>query len=237
VNAKTGGTGAELPVYGCPRIAEELELTGRLDDPLWQKAPAANLVETVSGKPGKFATEVRALCSATTFYVGFHCEDDYVWGTMTEYGSDIFKEEVVEIFVSPTGGLQQYFEINLSPKNVLFDACIFNSRTGPGPRSSANLKILRDFSITGIRTAVHVEGELDKPGAARFWRAEYAIPLDQLFNAPHNPPEVGDRWRINFYRIDSPRSGEQELYAWSPTGFPDFHAPWRFGTLTFQAPE
>jgi len=225
---------ADLPVYTCKRIHEEITISGKLDDPLWKIAGEAPLANAITGEPGRFKTGVRALCSDTTFYVGFHCDDDYVWSSHTEYGSPIFNEEVVEIFVSPSGSLQHYFEINLSPKNVLFDACILNNRTEPGPRSPASLKILDEYRMSGIKTAVHVEGELDKPGGAKYWRAEYAIPLDQLFSITHNPPEPGDEWRINFYHIDSPKKGEQEFYAWSPTLFLDYHAPWRFGILRFE---
>ncbi len=151
---------------------------------------------------------------------------------MSEHDSDIYNEECVEVFISPAGTAHQYYEINVSPKNVVFDACILNSRLTPGSRTP--FIGLPEYSPRGMRTVVHVEGKLDEPGKTKYWNVEYAIPLSQLFGAPHIPPRPGDEWRLNLYRIDYPKDGRQEFYAWNPTEIIDFHLPWRFGVLHFQ---
>jgi hypothetical protein len=222
---------SQVPVYQCPRISREVRLTGKLDDPLWEKAPVARLTHALTGAEPRYHTEARLVCSDTTLYIGFHCEDEYVWSTRTERDSDIWKEECVEVFISPAGTLHQYYEINVSPKNVQFDACILNPRVAPGVWKP--FRGLWEYTVEGLRTVVHVEGDLDAPGGAKFWNAEYAIPLDQLIGAPHTPPQPGDEWRLNMYRIDSPEPGKQEFYAWSSPGVLDFHTPLRFGTLRF----
>jgi len=226
------GTDVPPPVYACPRISREIVLDGRMSDPLWKTAPAVSFVDTVSGGPADQPTEVRLLCSATTLYIGFVCRDDYVWGTKTDPDSDIYREECVEVFLSPAGVPHQYYEIDVSPKNVVFDACILNPRTPADP----GLKFLglKDYRPEGLKTRVHVDGESDRKGAARSWTVEYAIPLAPLIGAPHIPPREGDSWRMNLYRIDSPEPGRQKFYAWSPTEKIDFHRPWRFGILKFQ---
>jgi len=221
-----------LPTYRCPRIESEVRLTGKLDDPLWEKAPVAKLQQARVGGEPRYRTEARLLCSDTTLYIGFHCEDEYVWGTKTERDSDIWTEECVEAFICPAGTPHQYYEVNISPKNVVFDACILNPRTEPGVRKP--FIGLWDYEVKGLKTAVHVEGEMDTPGSAKYWNAEYAIPLDQLIGAPHTPPEPGDEWRLNLYRIDSPERGKSEYYAWSPLELIDFHTPLRFGILRFE---
>jgi len=221
-----------LPVYRCPRIGRELRLTGKLDDPLWEKAPVAKLMQARTGAEPRYRTEARLLCSDTTLYIGFHCTDEYAWGTLTERDSQIWTEECVEAFISPAGSLHQYYEINVSPKNVVFDACILNPRTVPGVRTP--FVGLWEYEAKGLRTAVHVEGAVDTPGGAKYWNAQYAIPLDQLIGAPHTPPEPGDEWRMNLYRIDSPEPGRQEFYAWSSLDIIDFHTPVRFGILRFE---
>ena len=81
-----------LPVYHCPRIARELRLTGKLDDMVWENAPVARLTHAVTGGEPRYRTEARLLYSDTTLYIGFHCEDKYVWGTRTERDSDIWNE-------------------------------------------------------------------------------------------------------------------------------------------------
>jgi hypothetical protein len=220
------------PVYACPRIEREIALDGRLSDPLWKTAPAVRLVFADSGEAADRPTEVRLLYSATTLYVGFVCQDDFVWGTKTEPDSDVYTEECVEVFLNPAGVPHQYYEINVSPKNVVFDACILNPRTPSDP----GLKFtgLKDYHPEGLETRVHVDGELDKRGGAKSWTVEYAIPLSRLIGAPHIPPRKGDAWRMNLYRIDSPEPGRLKYYAWNPTEKIDFHRPWRFGILLFQ---
>ena len=131
---------ADLPVYTCFKIDREIVLDGRLTDALWKKAPAVTLVKADSGAQADVRTEVRLLYSSTTLYIAFVCEDDYVWGTKTEPDADIYNEECVEVFLNPAGSPHQYYEINVSPRNVVFDACILNPRTPDSPSRSLLLR-------------------------------------------------------------------------------------------------
>lgn len=225
--------GERPPVYACRRIDRELALDGRLSDPLWKKADVIRLVRADTGAPAERRTEVRLLWSAATLYIGFFCEDDYVWGTRTSPDSDIYAEECVEAFLNPAGSPHQYYEINVSPKNVVFDACILNPKTPDDPGRS--ITGLKDYHPAGLTTKVFVDGETDRPGGARSWSVEYAIPLAALVGAPHVPPLAGDSWRMNLYRIDAPSGGPTRYEAWNPTLKIDFHRPWRFGILRFEA--
>lgn len=220
-----------LPVYTCPRIPRELRLTGRADDPLWATAPVVSLVRADTGAAPRLGTEVRLLCSDTTLYIAFRCADDYVWGAKSGRDAAVWEEECVEVFVSPAGTAHQYYELNVSPKNVLYDACVLNGRVAPGVK--APYLGLPAFDLAGLKTAVHVEGAPDRAGGANGWSVEYAAPLDGLLGAPHTPPRPGDRWRLNLYRIDAPVSGPHEFTAWSPPMKIDFHIPSRFGFLEF----
>jgi hypothetical protein len=56
------------------------------------------------------------------------------------------------------------------------------------------------------------------------------LPLEDVVTAPHTPPQPGDRWRINLYRIERLPIGAR--LAWSPT-FKDSHVPARFGEIIF----
>lgn len=219
------------PVYRCLRIGREIALTGRMDDPLWKRAPAARLSRADTGAAPRFATEARLLCSDSTLFVGFRCEDDHVWGTKTAHDADVWTEECVEVFVSPSGALHQYYEINVNPKNAVYDSCVLNPDTGPD--GGGRYRGLADYHVAGLRTSVKVEGEANLPGGARGWTVEYAIPLAELIGAPHVPPRPGDRWRMNLYRIDRPAGKGIEFYSWSPTEVNDFHRPWKFGVVEF----
>lgn len=222
----------DVPVYRCPRIDREIALTGKLDDPLWARAPVAPLVRADTGGAPGFATEARLLAGPAALYIGFRCVDDYVWGTKTRRDEAVYTEECVEVFISPAGTAHQYYEINVSPKNVVFDACVLNPRLEPGSR--ARYRGIPEFDLPGLRTSAHVEGEADRAGEATGWSVEYAIPYADLIGAPHAPPRPGDRWRLNLYRIDHPAGGKTEYSAWSPTTIIDFHLPCRFGVLEFE---
>ncbi|NOZ61247.1 MAG: hypothetical protein GXO74_06160 [Calditrichaeota bacterium] len=220
-----------LPVYMCKKIDKDFELTGKMDNPAWQKAEPVELPDAITGEPGRFKTEVRVLYSDRYLYVGFYCEDDYVWGTVKKRDGEIYNEECVEVFLNPADCGHQYYEINLSPLNVVYDACVINSRTPENPEGE--FMPLPQFDIEGLKTATHIIGEKNKRGGAKGWIAEYAIPFDKIYGAPNVPPKAGDSWRVNFYRIDSPKKDQREHYAWSKTERAAFHLPWKFGILKF----
>jgi hypothetical protein len=57
-----------------------------------------------------------------------------------------------------------------------------------------------------------------------------ALPLEDVVTAPNIPPKPGDRWHINFYRVE--KLPERAGLAWSPTGR-DYHRTERFGEIVF----
>ncbi|HEX9974347.1 MAG TPA: carbohydrate-binding family 9-like protein, partial [bacterium] len=231
LDMKTQKQGQILPLYTCKKIADDFPLTGKLDHPNWANAHAAQLVDAITGKPGRFKTEVRVLYSDKYLYVGFLCQDDYIWGTITERDGPIYDEECIEVFLNPADTKHQYYEINLSPKNVVYDANVLNSRT---PENAYGKFLAQpQWNLENLQTAVYVDGKIDEQGKSKSWTAEYAIPFDEIFGALHTPPQPGDTWRVNFYRIDSSQKDQREHYAWSPTERAAFHLPWKFGYLRF----
>jgi hypothetical protein len=46
-------------------------------------------------------------------------------------------------------------------------------------------------------------------------------------------PRDGDVWRVNFYRFNRDSGAVVEQLSWSPTIWPGFHQPNRFGYLRF----
>jgi len=219
-----------LPIYRCNKITRPLILSGALRDPVWNQAEPADLLD-IHGRPGRFKTQVRLLYDEKFLYVGFTCEDDYVWSTITQRDGSIWEQECVEVFLNPANTIHQYYEINVNPLNTVFDACILNGCTPEdfkGPFQGFS-----QFNLAELHTAVHISGECNKPGLADGWSAELAIPFKELPGASHIPPLSGDRWRANFYRIDQPYQAQPEHYAWSKTERVAFHQPWRFGTLQF----
>jgi len=159
-------------------------------------------------------------------YVGFACQDTRIYATLTARDAPLWEEEVVEIFVDDNGDGVSYVEIEVNPLNTLLDLFVLNRPPQP-------FRPLFDWDSVGMRHAVSVDGDPRDPHSAdRGWQVEMAIPWADFATVPHQPPQVGDVWRINLYRIDW-FEGQQELYAWSPTLCEIFHVPGRFGQLVF----
>lgn len=217
------------PQYNCPYIDRDVVLSGKVDDPLWQRAEAVRLTDPISGAEKPYLTTARLLYNTQYLYIGFTCEDEYVWGEYTEHDSPIFTEECVEAFLCPSGKFRQYYEINVSPRNTIFDAFILNGRASDGGRRMLSFV---EYTCEGLQTAVHIDGQLGIPGATG-WSVEYALPFHSLIGNDHLIPEPGDTWRLNLYRIDSRARHELDFSAWATVGKNDFHLPEYFGTLCF----
>ncbi|HEY3378547.1 MAG TPA: carbohydrate-binding family 9-like protein [Armatimonadota bacterium] len=227
---------AQSPRYTCEKIDRELKVTGKLDDPLWRRAQVVTLRDATTGKAAAKETTLRLLYNNAYLYVGFSCADDFVWGTQTERDSPIFTEECVECFLSPTGMERVYYELDLSPRNVVFDAAVLNGKQNM--QDWQKLLAFPTYECTGLITKTAINGALDTAGATG-WSAEYAIPFTSLIGRNYSTPKRGDLWRANFYRIDSraPGAGQkvaQDFFAWSPPGAPNFHLPWMFGWVVFK---
>jgi carbonic anhydrase/acetyltransferase-like protein (isoleucine patch superfamily)/bifunctional DNA-binding transcriptional regulator/antitoxin component of YhaV-PrlF toxin-antitoxin module len=218
----------ELPRYQCRRVREPVVIDGALSEPFWGSVPPLSPLQLASGGgPPALATEVKACWDERCLYVAFSCHDSDVWGTLSERDQPLYDEEVVEVFLSPTGDLAHYFEFEVSPLNTIFDAKVFNPNL-----DRATMLVDADWNAAGIRTGVGVAGTLDNRSDVDLgWIAELAIPFADLGLA--GAPSPGSVWRANFYRIE--RGAVEEFSAWSPTykDPPDFHVPACFGELVF----
>lgn len=77
--------------------------------------------------PALQQTMARLGYDADCLYVRFDCEDHDIWGTYRERDEPLYDEEVVELFISPGAETPtEYFEFEISPNGVFFDARISN---------------------------------------------------------------------------------------------------------------
>ena len=216
-----------MGTYFCRYTETPPVLDGTLDDPAWQQAEEVRLVRNQDGAEPRFETTVRLLWDDEYLYVGFACEDTRIYATKTERDASLWEEEVVEVFVDANGDQTGYVEIEVSPLNTLLDLYVLNRPPEP-------FRGMFDWDSVGMRHAVQVDGDPHDPASVdRGWRVEMAIPWADFATAPHQPPQPGDVWRVNLYRIDQ-FGGQEELYAWSPTRCETFHVPGMFGKLVFE---
>ncbi len=169
----------------------------------------------------RFATKVELAWDEQGLEVVFTCQDEDAWGSFERRDDPIWQEEAVEVFLA--AGAEDpklYFEVELSPKGVLFDARVEN----PDSRRDT-MQVDVGWDWEGI------ESRVEKLPERQDWRGRLFLPWRGLgLEAP--PPVL----RANFYRIDRPRGQEADFICWSPTlaSPPDFHKPARFGTLLLE---
>lgn len=214
-------------LYRCPKVSDPPVIDGVLDDEAWMRAPAVMLVDNHTAQPAKHLTIARMCWDDTCLYVSFQCSSTDVWGTVTEHDGAIFLQECVEIFADPDCDLASYVELDVSPRNVTYDA-MFDPANGI--TLDTNKPSL--WTCEGWRTAVRVDGTLNNHNDIdRGWSAEIAVPFASIGT---RPPVVGQVWRLNLYRVIG-RSRPWELDAWSATQADGaaFHVPSRFGTVVF----
>lgn len=189
----------------------------RLD---WGQIPSLPPLLCADGRmPATQQTTVRPCADDQAIAVYFKCIDRDIWGVGSRRDDPIYEEEVVELFLAPGSETPaDYFEFEVSPNGILFDAKIHNPDDGS--------------------TAITVDYGWDCPGvrwqAARWdvenwWEAALYIPWLGLNQSGAVPAS----WRGNFNRIERPRDGQPEFSCWSPTMTDpaNFHRPEYFGTL------
>lgn len=215
--------------YVCERISHPIRIDGILDEAEWSMVSAIKeFVSCIDGNPDVTKTEARICWDEERLYVAFKCYDSEIQSTFRNRDDPIYEEEVVEVFIDPNCNMKSYYEINVSPLNVVYDALIFNPK---GTRSG--MKVDVEWNCEGIETAVKIHlDQAEKERKNQFWTVEMAIPFKSLSEAPSIPPHDGDIWRVNLYRIE--RSPKPEFISWSPTLRPDFHVPSAFGRLIFK---
>jgi hypothetical protein len=210
--------------YVVHRARTPIEVDGILAEPDWDRAERAGpLVRSLDGKAGVEQTVARLLWDDENLYVAFQVEDANVSTPFTRDDEPLYRSNVVEIFLNPSGDLARYDEIEIAPSNALFDASFTGRRQG------------MDLSWSSrARHAVHVNGTLNDPrDVDRGWTAELAIPFAALTGMPAPRPRRGDKWRFNLYRLRQYPGQPGEGQAYSPPMVGDFHALDRFATLRF----
>lgn len=194
--------------YECPYVQKK-------EDIPWSDIPAVPLVDTATEEQPRLRTTARACWSDDKVFVHFLCEDDHIVASYTERDDPLYEEDVVEVFIDEEGEGRHYIELELSPRNVLFDALIENDLAG-------TIKVDKEWDMAGIETNV-------RQNNAKTYIYDIAIPHGAFTERPRQ----GTIWKINFYRIDEDIRGERTYMAWSPTGKHNFHISQAFGELVF----
>ena len=107
-------------------------------------------------------------------YIAAELEEPNVWATLTKHDSVIFQDNDFEVFLDPDGDGHLYAELELNALNTTWDLLLTKPYKDGGRAIDA-------WEITGLRTAVHVDGTLNDPrDRDRGWSIEIAWPWKGL---------------------------------------------------------
>lgn len=254
--AERGAAGFPVPAgtfaprtYRAPRAARPPVIDGRLDDPAWAAAPWTEEHVDISG-PGHAAprhrTRNKITWDDTCVYFAAELEEPHLWATYTERDSVIYHENDWEVFLDPDGDTHHYFELEINVLGTEWDLLLVKPYRDGGPA-------LHEWDAPGLRTAVRAEGTVnDARDTDRGWTVEVAWPWASLAAAAGTPcpPRPGDRWRVNFSRVQwrvhavprgyakdvDPATGRprpEDNWVWSPQGLVAMHYPELWGVVEF----
>lgn len=203
-----------------------------LDVPACPATAALTYSKSVPDRANFNLTQVELCYSATAIRITFTAfnETNFHFNPNHTLNDPIYEYEVMEAFISAGhDDPSTYFEFEVSPNNVTFNAFILNPskvRAAGSPFGGAYVSVPSplDFGITATTT-------LDR--AAQTWVSTARIPLF-IFNVNEGMAK-GTRWRMNFFRtITAPDTfPAQRLGAWNPPSQANFHMTPFFGRVRF----
>ncbi|HMJ70526.1 MAG TPA: carbohydrate-binding family 9-like protein [Cyclobacteriaceae bacterium] len=203
----------EVPV----RKTADFTVNGKGDAAEWRKTDWVALTYR-GGNMKDYETKVKLLYSDSGVYCLFHNFDKKITSTMSADFSDLWKEDVVEIFFWTDEKVPIYFEYEISPRNYELPILV--------PNINGKFLGWRPWHYDGPRLIKHATNI--QPDV---WTAEVYMPYKVLAPLGNVPPTKGMSWRCNIYRLD--HDDGVTRWSWQPvrTNFHDFE---HFGVIKFE---
>lgn len=174
--------------------------------------PALALRDAVTGEPPELPTRLRLAVRGETLSIRFDCRHRGIVATLTRDNDPLWKEDVVEAFLSFEDPPRRYLELEVNPLGARFSARVSSPNLGRAGMS------VETFALPDFRASVRV-----RPGR---WSAVLRVPRAAI-------PGAGPHLRANFFRIDRTAGEFSALY---PTFArpADFHVPRCFGAFRWK---
>ncbi|MBD3235236.1 MAG: carbohydrate-binding family 9-like protein [Candidatus Eisenbacteria bacterium] len=236
-------------VYVCRAASAAPQIDGRLAAGEWGDAEWTEAFVEIRGPTAprpRHRTRVKMLWDAEAFYVAAQLEEPHLWATLTRRDAVIYQDNDFEVFIDPDGDSHEYYELEINTLGTEWDLLLVRPYRDGGPAVHA-------WDIPGLRTAVDLQGTLNDPADRdEGWSVEIAFPWEALRECAHTavPPRGGDRWRVNFSRVQwsldvvsgsyrkatDPATGDplpEANWVWSPQGLINMHYPEMWGIVEF----
>jgi hypothetical protein len=256
-NQKNNLTGLNLPKkpdprgYVCYRTTSVIKPDGIPDEKAWQDVPWTDFFVDIEGssKPvPRLKTHAKLLWDDTNLYIAAELEEPHVWATLRQRDTVVFYDNDFETFIDPDGDTQSYCELEINAYGTAWDLLLLKPYRDGGPPVTG-------WNIAGLQVGTHVDGTINNPtDTDKGWTAEIIIPLAAVKECAKSLPKAGDKWRIDFSRVEwrtviengkykkeiNPATGKpypEDNWVWSPQGRIDMHMPEMWGFLQFSAIE
>ncbi len=235
--------------YVAYRAPIRIQIDGKLDEPAWAAAAWSDPFVDIEGdsrpRP-RFDTRAKMLWDDENFYVSAEMAEPDIWGTLTARDSVIFRDNDFEVFIDPDGDTHAYYELEVNALGTPWDLMLIKPYRDGGRAIDA-------WDIAGLQVGIDLRGTINRPGDRdEGWTVELAMPWRILREAApdRKPPQPGDRWRVNFSRVEWHIDVTDGRYAkrvkpgtkdplpeanwvWSPQGAINMHMPERWGYVQF----
>jgi hypothetical protein len=235
--------------YVIRRAPGAVVVDGDIHKAVWKDAAWTDWFVDIEGdlKPRPaFKTRVKMMWDDENIYFAAELEEPHVWATLTERDSVIFHDNDFEVFLYPSYDampVRNYYEFEINALNTVWDLCLPKPYREQGQADNS-------WTIKGLRTAVKVHGTINDPSDVdRGWDVEIAMPFAAFdrhakTRAGGPVPLVGEKWKLNFSRVEWDVTVEGGKYVkvpqrpehnwvWSPMGLVDMHVPQRWGVVEF----
>lgn len=205
---------APLPVLNVPRALSTPRLNASPSDAAWASAATISALTLSRGEELSSnvpPTRVKLMWDENFLYARFECGDTRIYAPFVKPDRDqpLYQGDVVELFLDVVGDGRQYVELQISPRNQVFDQNIVLSTA---PVSDENGRLVdailkRDFwpdsswNMKGLQTAASTR--------PRGWTADVAVPAAPLLRRLGLKTFAPMTLRAHLMR-----------YKWIPTGDP-----------------
>tara|TARA_B110000503_G_scaffold142504_1_gene239517 strand:- start:3006 stop:4076 length:1071 start_codon:yes stop_codon:yes gene_type:complete len=236
--------------YTVYKTQDLITIDGKADEAAWESTEwSSNFIDIAGVKIPEYQTIVKMLWDENHFYILAKIEDPHVWADIKQHDAIIYHNNNFEVFIDPDGDTHNYYELEINALNTVWDLFITK------PYREFNSPVLNDWHITGLKSAVYVDGTLNNDSDVdKGWTLEIAIPWSVYKTSYYQDIVPRDKfWRVNFSRVNwnyditngkySRKKDENEKYlpeynwVWSSQGVINMHEPEKWGYVYFSSKE
>lgn len=221
----------DIPHYTSYKIDTTIQVDGKLDEPVWKKAPrSSSFRDLISGENTLYETRVAVLWDDDFLYVGYWIEEPNLQATLTERDAPIYTNNDVELFIA---GEDAYYEFEINAYGTIYEVLFIweasyvdkgysqmeaFDREQPGVRPFNGVGYKNhprgkrigywNWDFQGLQHAISLDGTInDDKDRDAGWTVELALPWSgmevlAMGNEVRLPPQDKDVWRMDFSRFN-----------------------------------